>query len=233
MRQTWANLLFLHWRFPAAVVQRTLPPGLFVDTHEDAAWVGVVPFYMRKVRPRAFPAIGGLSNFLELNVRTYVYNAAGEPGVWFYSLDCNQPLAVRIARSFFYLPYEHARMSSVIAADAMVHYTSRRIGTDVDAMYEYRAAPGPASEARAGSLEFFLVERYRLFAYDPKRGRLLSGRVFHRPYQVSDCVTPVWSDAPMTQCGFDSEGRPPDHRCVANPVDVDVFALAEERVEPA
>src|SRR4051812_34615106 len=52
MRQSWAHLLFLHWRFPVSVVQQTLPPGLTVDAFEGAAWLGVVPFFMQKVRPR-------------------------------------------------------------------------------------------------------------------------------------------------------------------------------------
>jgi uncharacterized protein len=36
----------------------------------------------------------------------YVYDAQGRPGVWFYSLDANQWLAVKVARSCFHLPHE-------------------------------------------------------------------------------------------------------------------------------
>jgi uncharacterized protein YqjF (DUF2071 family) len=99
MRQRWENLLFLHWRVDPAVIQRSLPAGLHVDTFEESAWIGIVPFAMRDVRPAGLPAIGPISNFLELNVRTYVHDERGVPGVWFYSLDCNQPLAVIIART--------------------------------------------------------------------------------------------------------------------------------------
>ena len=72
MRMTWSELLFAHWRVEPDAVRRHLPEGLELDTHEGDAWVGVVPFLMSDVAPRACPAIPRLSRFLELNVRTYV-----------------------------------------------------------------------------------------------------------------------------------------------------------------
>jgi len=110
MYQQWRDLLFLHWEYPAAAIQETLPEGLFVDTFGGTAYLGIVPFFMRNSRPRFLPAVPGLSNFMELNLRTYVYDRSGIPGVWFYSLDANQPLAVEIARRIFHLPYRHAKM---------------------------------------------------------------------------------------------------------------------------
>jgi uncharacterized protein len=86
-RQRWSDLLFLHWRVSAAAVQATLPAGLFVDTYHDQAYVGIVPFFMERVRPVYLPPVPWLSWFLELNVRTYVRDASGTPGVWFYSLS--------------------------------------------------------------------------------------------------------------------------------------------------
>ena len=108
MYQRWSHLLFLHWRWDPAAIQATLPDGLFVDTHENHAYLGVVPFWMDAVRPRFCPPVPGLSWFLELNLRTYVHAADGTPGVWFYSLDCNNPVAVHLARTLFSLPYKAA-----------------------------------------------------------------------------------------------------------------------------
>ena len=53
MHQAWEHLLFVHWRWDAEVIQRTLPAGLTVDTFDGSAWLGVVPFYMARIR-RAF-----------------------------------------------------------------------------------------------------------------------------------------------------------------------------------
>ncbi len=112
MRQRWTGLLFLHWPVEPALVAERLPAGLHVDTFEGNAWLGAVPFFMDRVRPVGTPPLPWLSWFMELNVRTYVHDDHGNAGVWFFSLDCNQPLAVEIARRSFHLPYQHAVMRS-------------------------------------------------------------------------------------------------------------------------
>lgn len=229
MRQRWAKLLFLHWAWDAREIQRTLPPGLTVDLHEGQAWVGVVPFFMERVRPRGLPAVPGLSNFLELNVRTYVYDAQGRPGVWFYSLDANHWLAVTIARKFFYLPYQHAAMSATVSgATGEVEFRSRRAETEPESQFSYRL-PGESAVnvAKPGTLEFFLVERYRLFAWDAPKGRLFSGRVHHAPYRIAGVPGATWEDGTMELAGFDAEGREPEHRCAARPVDVEIWPLKQ------
>jgi uncharacterized protein YqjF (DUF2071 family) len=223
MRQRWQELLFLHWRCDPAVVQATLPPGLTVDVYEDDAYLGLVPFFMRDVRPTGLPAVPWLSNFLELNVRTYVRDENGDPGVWFYSLDCDQPVAVMVARAFFRLPYFHARMHADFAGEGTeVHYHCRRRGTEVDAPFIYRSA-GPTAPSQADSLEAFLVERYRLFAW--KSGRLFSGRVWHQPYQIGPVEVAEFSTLPLLQAGFDFGDRPPDHALYAPGVDVQIYPL--------
>ena len=227
MRQRWARLLFLHWEWDAEEIQRTLPPGLSVDLHEGRAWVGVVPFFMERVRPRGLPAVPGLSNFLELNVRTYVHDAQGRPGVWFYSLDANQWLAVTIARKFFFLPYQHAAMSATVSAGTgAVEFRSQRAETERESRFGYRPAEDAvAGEAKAGTLEFFLLERYRLFAWDARGGRLFSGRVHHTPYRIAAAPDATWEDATMELAGFDVEGRAPEHLCVARAADVEIWPL--------
>ena len=93
MHQTWDKLLFLHWAFPESVLRPHVPAPLQIDTFEGRAWVGVTPFTMRNVRPEGLPAVPFLSDAHELNVRTYVHYD-GVPGVWFFSLDASNPLAV-------------------------------------------------------------------------------------------------------------------------------------------
>jgi uncharacterized protein YqjF (DUF2071 family) len=109
MFQRWIHLLFLHWPLSPHIVQKTLPHGLQTDTFEGNAWVGIVPFFMRGVRPVGFVSVPGISNFLELNLRTYVRDVRGRPGIWFYCLDANQALAVCLAKAVFALPYEFAQ----------------------------------------------------------------------------------------------------------------------------
>src|SRR5215204_1340935 len=72
MRQTWYDLLFAHWPISPEVMRRFVPPQLQLDTFNDSAWIGVVPFGTTNVAPRGVPNIPALSTFPELNVRTYV-----------------------------------------------------------------------------------------------------------------------------------------------------------------
>jgi len=225
MYQEWRDLLFLHWEYPAAAIQETLPDGLFVDTFGGKAYLGVVPFFMRNIRPRFLPAVPGLSNFMELNLRTYVYGRDGVPGVWFYSLDANQSLAVKIARRFFHLPYEHAWMKSSRAANGGIRYESARIdGRARSAPCTFEYAPGEAlPEPAAGSLEFFLVERYRLYSSAPDG--LLRGAVWHKPYPLSRAGVTAWDEQLLALNGFAPTGRPPDHTLLSRGVDVAIFAI--------
>lgn len=220
MYQRWAGLLFLHWPISPAKIQERLPEGLFVDTYEGMAWVGVVPFFMERVRPRLLPPMPGLSWFMELNVRTYVYDAQGRPGVWFFSLDCNQSLAVEIARRFFHLPYEHAKMRSHRSGH-QIDYHCRRDSNRADYVYQ---EPEVASPAVLGSLEWFLVERYLLFSKRPGGG-LYCGQVHHLPYEIASGNCEKWSAEPLAWNGFDLPVIVPPSILVAKPVDVKIFPL--------
>lgn len=224
MLQRWEQLLFLHWRWDGDEVQRSLPPGLTVDTFEGAAWLGVVPLFMRKVRPKFVPPVPVVSDFLELNVRTYVYDANGRPGLYFYSLDCDQPLAVEAARRLLHLRYEHAAMSAKIEPDGVVDFEAVRTGTNGKARFRYQTLGMPPEAAQEGSREFFLIERYRLFATEGNGAQLTSIRVCHAPYRIRQAVALEWNAVPLRLDGFDPEDRAPDHVCAAEAVDVEVFA---------
>jgi uncharacterized protein YqjF (DUF2071 family) len=124
------------------------------------------------------------SNFLELNLRTYVKDHHGVPGVWFYSLDANHRLAVWMARLFFGLPYKLAKMQAEARPDE-IRYSCQRCGSST--VQEYRFLPADnLAEAKLGTLEFFLIERYRLFSL--RGARLLTGRVYHSPYNLRKVV---------------------------------------------
>ena len=219
--QHWNHLLFLHWRVDPALLQASLPRGLYVDTFQQEAWLGVVPFFMERIRPSLLPPLPWLSWFLELNVRTYVHDDAGRPGVWFYSLDCNQPVAVALARRFFHLPYFRAAMSAQ-QSGKNIAYSCQRRGSEKESRYAWQAH-GKGLPAAPGSLEFFLAERYLLFTSDSS-GALYSGRVHHAPYQLYDPDLSLWDAGPAEAAGF-PVNAPPDSVLAAERVDVRVFPL--------
>ncbi len=225
MYQRWRDLLFLHWEYPQERLQATLPAGLHVDTYQGKAYLGVVPFFMQGVRPRGLPAVPGISNFMELNLRTYVYDQSGVPGVWFYSLEANQRLAVAIARRFFHLPYVFARMTAGRSPSGAINYRAQRPGGCAHprpCAFEYAAGP-VLRRPEVDSLEFFLVERYRLFA--SANGRLWSGSVWHPPYPLHRAAVTIWDENLLALNGFEPTGRPPDHAVGSRGVDVALYPL--------
>lgn len=230
MYQTWSDLLFLHWHCDPAAIQATLPAGLTVDTFNGNAYIGLVPFYMERVRPRFLPAVPWLSWFLEFNVRTYVYDASGTPGVWFYSLDCNQPIAVWTARTFFKLPYFNATMTAPPRrrghnlADGHIDYRSYRRGTDaaLASRFTYRER-GEQFHATPGSLEFFLAERYILFAETAKG--LASGQVHHHPYPLQHANVSNFDTHAILLDGLPPVAGPPVSALYSRGVDVAIYPL--------
>jgi uncharacterized protein YqjF (DUF2071 family) len=116
-------------------------------------------------------------------VRTYVRHG-DEEGVWFFSLDAANPLAVRAARRVVHLPYYDARMRLGATASGEIRYESARThrgAPRADFSARYRAE-GDVRPAAPGTIDHFLVERYRLFAAAP-RG-LITVRIAHRPWPL-------------------------------------------------
>jgi uncharacterized protein len=187
---SWHDLLFMHWPVHEEALRSLIPPALHLDTFGGSAWLSVTPFRMTGVRPRFLPSVPPLSNFPELNVRTYV-TAGGKPGIWFFSLDAGNPVAVRLARATFHLPYLDAEMSCAVVGDE-VHYRSVRTrggtpGAELAARYR---PVGEPSESRPGTLENFLTERYCLYAADG-RDNVYRGDIHHHPWPLQPAEAEV------------------------------------------
>jgi uncharacterized protein YqjF (DUF2071 family) len=119
---------------------------------------------MTNVGPRGMPALPGISAFPELNVRTYV-RVADRPGVYFFSLDAGNSLAVQTARTLFNLPYYAATMT-VTPGESGIAYHSQREDASVAIFTATYGPTGPPFLATEGSLEYFLTERYCLYHVD-------------------------------------------------------------------
>lgn len=216
--QRWRQLTFMHWPVPVAALRGVLPAGLTVDTFDDVAWIGVVPFAMEAVRPRGLPALMAF-DFLETNVRTYVIGG-GEPGVYFLSLEAASRLAVAAARATFGLPYWYARMSMARTGDVIRYASTRRTGGATHrSEIQVGAELGPAAP---GTFEHFLVERYLLFV--ERRGALMRAQVHHTPYPLRRAVALACDDGLIAAAGLPAPTDLPAHVCFSDGVDVEVFA---------
>jgi uncharacterized protein len=231
MTQIWDHLLFLHATVEPSLLASLIPDGLELQTYEGAAYLGFVPFAMRNVRPAGFPAFSPLSNFLETNVRTYVTHPTFGPGVWFFSLDADSYLPCLIARLGFKLPYYQSAMFLDAQDDTKKYYGTRLHRQRLPAVFE----PAPPLKSynvelrhsnafnptEPGSLEYWLCERYRLYGAD-KSGKLITGRVWHEPYQVN---TPTMSKVEIS--GLDSilGNAKFDHALYAKGVAIQAFKI--------
>jgi len=185
MAQTWNDLLFAHWPIAPQDLRPLVPPQLPLDLFQGRCWIGVVPFWMSHIHARGLPPIPGLSRFPELNVRTYVTHG-DKPGVYFFSLDAANLPAVWAARTFFYLPYFHAKMSARIQDNWVVYNSIRR---DAPAEFHGRYRATQSIELSCpGSLEYWLTERYCL--YTMRDDQLFRAEVHHEPWplQVAEAV---------------------------------------------
>ena len=183
MTQSWHNLLFAHWPVGADALRAKIPPGLSLDLYDGQAWIGVVPFRMTNVAPRFVPALPFVSEFAELNVRTYV-TVDGKPGVYFFSLDAESSMAVAAARSLLHLPYFSAQMN-VRCDGVRVDYSSHRTdssGPPADLVAQYQPT-GPTYEPVPGTLDYFLTERYGLYNVD-SRFRAYRLDIHHLPWKL-------------------------------------------------
>ncbi|MFL5929191.1 MAG: YqjF family protein [Gaiellaceae bacterium] len=175
--QTWIDLAFLHWRVDEAELRRLVPGSVELETYDGAAWLGVTPFLLHGFRLRGTPPVPRMSTFPELNVRTYVRHD-DKPGIWFFTLDAANIVAVEGAKKLYRLPYHRARMRCERIGDH-VHYESARAGATFSG--RYRGA-GPLFHADPGSLEEFLTERYCL--YTENGGRLYRADIHHPPWDL-------------------------------------------------
>jgi uncharacterized protein YqjF (DUF2071 family) len=225
MAQSWHDLLFMHWPVPVAELQRAMPPKLQVDTFEGQAYIGVVPFRMSGVRPRFLPPVPGISAFPELNVRTYV-TLDGRPGVYFFSLDAGNKLAVRVARPLFHLPYYDANMSLLRAGDDIVYDSERTHEGAAPATLHARYRPvGPIELARPGSLEAWLTARYCMYPVDAA-GNVYRGEIDHAPWLLQPATAEI-ARCTMTEPHHIQLSGPPPLLHFSQSLDVVVWPLQQ------
>lgn len=188
-----------------------VPVGMELDLFQERAWIGVVPFKMNHVRPRFTFSVPVMSFFLELNVRTYV-KVNGVPGVYFFSLDCSNALAVESARIWFHLPYYFAEMRS-FNKDGWTNFKSVRCdrrGKVAQLAVRYRPNSDPY-RSESGSLEHFLTERYCL--YTTCGDEVIRGHVHHEPWNLQTVDSEIHINTMLQPLGINatSEQEPIVH----------------------
>lgn len=221
--QRWDEILFLHWVVPPETLRPLVDPRLALDLHDGLTWVSLTPFTLRGGRVRFLPRLPWLTEFHELNLRTYV-RAGGVPGLWFLSLDAASAPACAVARATLGLPYFRARMRRS-EAGGWHAYRSERLPPGPAAAFEVRWRARDPLPSPEGSLDHFLAERYAL--YSVLGGRLVRVRVRHAPWALAAADVDALSETVTRAAGLPAPGGPPIARASRGE---DVAVLAPERV---
>ena len=180
----WERVLMLHFEVDAEALQRDVPYEL--DLHDGRAFVSLVAFTMRGMRP----CFGGkISAWLFrpiathdfLNVRTYVRHR-GETGIHFLAEWLSNPLAVRLGPRAFSLPYRFGIIryqNDWRPGGLHGSVTCPRTGNG----FAYSATFSKDAEftvCERTSLDEWLMERYS--AFNSVAGRKCFFRVWHPPW---------------------------------------------------
>ncbi|AWW30750.1 DUF2071 domain-containing protein [Echinicola strongylocentroti] len=169
--QEWNDAIFLHWQVEEQELRKWVPDTLEIDLFEGKAWVSVVAFDMERIRPKVLPAFSPISNFHEINIRTYV-NYKGKQGVYFLSIEGSKRLSCQMAKSLSALPYRYSVMKR---KQGMYRSTNDPLEDRLHLDFEIGASVKQKSQ-----LEWWLMERYALFQDSP--GAINAYEIHHAPW---------------------------------------------------
>lgn len=172
--QEWNRAIFLHWELEENQLKKHLPDGLDLDLFEGKAWVSLVAFTMEKIRPRYLPSFAPVSNFDEINIRTYVqFN--GKPGVHFLSIEAAKKLSCFVAKEISELPYRYSPMSR----------TNSNFESQNDTFGDSFAIDFTLGDAiKKKNIDKWLTERYALFQ-DGKHG-INAFEIHHKEWPIQE-----------------------------------------------
>ncbi len=193
--QRWRDVALLHWAYPPEAVARLLPQNLEPDLYDGQAWVSLTPFSVRGFRLPLMPALPGLSDFPETNVRTYVRGPGGVDGLWFMTAEVDS-LANLGARVLFGVPYRWAAME--VTAGETCSYLSSRRGTP-EVGHDIEVTPGAPVDS-ADDLTAFLTGRWRGISL--VAGRPVAVPVQHAPWPLWSATVSQLDETLVESCGL-------------------------------
>lgn len=202
MRQTWRNLLFLHWPIPVEKLRPFIPASLKIDTFRGSAWLGVILFVIEGIYPRAVSTLSLVRKFPEINLRTYV-KCKDKPGIYFLSIDVGNWASLRLAKRWYRLPYHSAKISFKKEGSSFSCQSNRKGRADIPIIFQGKYAPqSNVFFPKEGTVEHWLTERYCL--YSTNNGvDIYCAEVHHRPWPLQAALAEISANTLFTPFDFD------------------------------
>lgn len=107
--QEWNNAIFLHYQVDLTELKKFVPKELEIDLFNGKPWISIVAFTMEKIRPKNFPYFPPISDFHEINIRTYVMSN-NKTGVYFLSIEGGNSFSCKVAKGISELPYRYSKI---------------------------------------------------------------------------------------------------------------------------
>jgi uncharacterized protein len=171
--QEWHDVIFAHWKVPVKQLRPLIPDGLDIDLFEGEAWVSLVAFQLKNLRLHYFPPFPELSDFIEINMRTYVLRK-GKPGIYFFCLEAQKEASALMAKFITRLPYVKSDIKGGLNS-----YESKNLLRDFHMRVNYTVGEGFAEKK---ALDSWLLERYCLF--HELRDNIYSHDIHHRAWVI-------------------------------------------------
>lgn len=177
--QEWNDVLFMHWEVPFDFLQELVPDELEIDLYEGKSYVSLVAFHMQKLKPNGLPSLKLISDFLEINLRTYVVKD-GKKGVYFLNIEASKRISSFLARKISGLPYE----KSDISRDKKgYHSFFKKKHFSFDTQFKTGE-----NIIHKSSLEIWLTERYCLYLKDFEK--IIRYEIQHEEWKIQS-VLPI------------------------------------------
>ena len=184
--QEWHHTVFFHWEVPVYFLEKYIPKDLQLDTYSSMAWVSLVSFEVKNMRLRYFPPLPYISNFEEINIRTYVIKD-GIPGIYLFSIETNKLIEVLFSRLFIGLPYEKAEIERLGN-----HLTSQNVKKNHLLGFKI----GETASLQKTDLDLWLSERHSL--YEMCNGKICRFDIHHKEWELLDLnvkIQDIWYEA--------------------------------------
>lgn len=173
--QEWHDTLFFHWVFPEDVIAPLIPKDLALDTFEGNVYVSLVAFTVKRTRMRFLPSVKPLSEFNEVNLRTYVIKD-GVPGIYFLSIESDRLAPMLLSRTFLGFSYKKADIIRKLNEFVLTNAKERHFLFTKFLPLEY-------IQNRTG-LDRWLTERYCV--YQKRRKQLYRIVIHHCPWPLKN-----------------------------------------------
>lgn len=173
--QQWNDTIFFHWEVPVYFLQEHIPKEIELDTFNNMAWVSLVAFEVKNMRLRNMPSLPYISNFQEINLRTYVIKD-GKPGIYMFSIETDKLIEVLLTRAFIGLPY---KKSKIKRTPKKIVSQNKNLNQQLDITIG-KARP----IAEKTNLDFWLTERHCL--YEICNNRICRFDIHHKQWELKN-----------------------------------------------